>query len=230
VLSDPTAVAIPVGTVNSGYLDVGGSCSGSGGAGGGGSGGSGGGGSGGSGGGSSGGGSGSGSGSGSYTGGTTIPVGDNPAQIALYPNPLKPRAYVTNENSNNVTIINTGTNMVVGVPPVPVGTSPFGIGVNVNTKFIYVANTGSGTVSVINLDLAETQPLPPEAVATISAPGMTTPKGVAVNTSANKVYVSDDDVSKVWVVNGATTSSSQASVDDLPPENCTSVNGSPSAF
>jgi len=40
----------------------------------------------------------------------------------------QPFAYVTNFLSNNVSVIDTATNMVVG-PPIPVGVGPWGVAI-----------------------------------------------------------------------------------------------------
>ena len=46
----------------------------------------------------------------------------------LVPTPPVRRAYVVNDSSNNVTVIDTTTNTVVG-GPITVGTSPIGVGI-----------------------------------------------------------------------------------------------------
>src|SRR5262245_3838077 len=50
-----------------------------------------------------------------------IPVGVNPAGVAITPNGAF--AYVTNFNSNNVSVIDTSTNTEV-LPRIPVGSGP----------------------------------------------------------------------------------------------------------
>jgi YVTN family beta-propeller protein len=61
----------------------------------------------------------------------------------------QPFAYVTNQDSNNVTVIDTATNMVVGTMPIAVGTDPFGVAITPDGTRAYVANQGSNNVSVI---------------------------------------------------------------------------------
>ena len=51
--------------------------------------------------------------------------------------------------SNNVSVIDTATNTVIGAP-IPVGTSPVGVAVNPSGTQVYVANMGSNNVSVID--------------------------------------------------------------------------------
>ena len=57
-------------------------------------------------------------------------------------------AYVTNELSSDVSVINTATNTVVAT--VPVGLAPIGVAITPNGAFAYVANFSSNDVSVIN--------------------------------------------------------------------------------
>ena len=60
-----------------------------------------------------------------------------------------PRAYVANFNSNNVTVIDTASNTVVGAP-ITVGTNPQAIALNPSGSRAYVTNAGSGNVTVID--------------------------------------------------------------------------------
>ena len=57
-------------------------------------------------------------------------------------------AYISNQGSNSVSVINTATNAVVAT--VGVGTNPSGVAVTPDGTRAYVANTGSNSVSVIN--------------------------------------------------------------------------------
>ncbi len=58
------------------------------------------------------------------------------------------KIYVTNEGSNNVSIINRSVDRVVSV--VAVGSKPRGIAVSPDGKFVFVANSGSDSISVID--------------------------------------------------------------------------------
>jgi len=59
------------------------------------------------------------------------------------------RGYVTNNNSDTVSVIDTATGTVVG-PPIAVGDTPLGISVNPTGTRVYVANYNGNSVSVID--------------------------------------------------------------------------------
>lgn len=63
-----------------------------------------------------------------------------------------PFAYVANENSNTVSVIDTATNTVVATVPGPAGVSsgPDGVAVTPDGKRAYIANVGTGNISVID--------------------------------------------------------------------------------
>jgi YVTN family beta-propeller protein len=76
---------------------------------------------------------------------TTIPVGLKPTSIASIGYET---LYVTNTDSNNVSVINATTNKVVAI--VPVGLKPTGITSSFSDGKLYVTNTDSNNVSVID--------------------------------------------------------------------------------
>ncbi len=84
---------------------------------------------------------------------------------------------------------------------IPVGTYPTTTAVNSNTNMIYVANTQSGTISVIN---GTTNAV----VSTINL--LTTPYGIDVNPTSNVVYVAENTAwqpnpkAVIQVINGST--------------------------
>src|SRR5262249_39109373 len=61
---------------------------------------------------------------------------------------LAQNAYITNQNSNNVSVINTATNTVIAT--INVDAAPFGVAVSPDGSKVYVANTHSNTVSQID--------------------------------------------------------------------------------
>lgn len=83
------------------------------------------------------------------TTGTTIPDAFSPA--ALEYDPLNGYLYVANQlgiNGGNVTAVNTTTESIVG--SVDVGSSPSGIAVDLANADVFIANSASGTVSVLD--------------------------------------------------------------------------------
>jgi YVTN family beta-propeller protein len=55
-------------------------------------------------------------------------------------------AYITNEGSGTVSVIDTATNTVVG-GPITVGSDPFGVAVTPDGSKVYVTNLDSSSVS-----------------------------------------------------------------------------------
>ena len=89
---------------------------------------------------------------------------------------------------------------------VPVGTGPSAVAVNPITNKIYVANSGSATVTVINgVD---------NSTSTIAVG--TNPAGIAVNPTTNKIYVTNRGIGTVTVIDGADNSTVTASAGLSP--------------
>jgi len=97
-----------------------------------------------------------------------ITVGDEPRSVALTPD--KKRAYVTNQASATVSVIDLGTNQKT--QDIPVGVEPYGVALTPDGSRAYVTNSASNTVSVI--DTASNT-----VVATIKIPGIQ-PRGIAI--------------------------------------------------
>jgi YVTN family beta-propeller protein len=62
---------------------------------------------------------------------------------------LAQNAYITNQSSGTVSVIDTATNALVG-SPITVGVNPNGVVVTPDGSRVYVANFGSNNVSVID--------------------------------------------------------------------------------
>jgi YVTN family beta-propeller protein len=102
-------------------------------------------------------------------------------------------AYVTNNGSNTVSVIDTGNNTVVAT--IPVGFLPFGIAITPDGTRAYAANESSNTVSVI--DTATNT-----VIATI--PVGQTPFGVAITPDGTRAYVTNLNTNTVSVIDTAT--------------------------
>jgi YVTN family beta-propeller protein len=68
-------------------------------------------------------------------------VGRTPIRVVITPDGK--HAYVANQNSNDVSVIDTATNSVVAT--VPVGIQPLGVAVTPDGKHVYVAIFAVGT-------------------------------------------------------------------------------------
>jgi len=104
-----------------------------------------------------------------------------------------PYAYVANINSNNVSVINTTTNVVVKT--VTVGTNPEGVAITPNGSYAYVTNSGSNTVSVISTSTNA-------IVKTVTVKGR--PYAIAITPNGSYAYVADDHFNNVSVISTST--------------------------
>src|ERR1700690_3836552 len=104
------------------------------------------------------------------------PAGNGPVGIAV--DPVRHRAYVANDDiPGTITVINTSTNSVVGTP-ISVGAAPLGVVVNPAGTFVYVANSATNTVSIINTQTSGVQ--------TITVGN--NPYGIAINPAGTRVF------------------------------------------
>jgi len=77
----------------------------------------------------------------------TIPVGGSPSAVAL--NDADDTVYVTNDGTDNVSVINGRTGQRTD-DTIAVGDQPNGVAVNQDDDTVYVVNQGNNNVSVIN--------------------------------------------------------------------------------
>ncbi len=77
----------------------------------------------------------------------TIPVGDDPTDVAV--NPTRDEVYVVNRGSASVSVIDAVTNKVVAT--IGVHREPESIGVDATGERAWVANAGSNNVSLLDL-------------------------------------------------------------------------------
>lgn len=124
--------------------------------------------------------------------------------VAIAQNDLSAEyAYVPNEKSNTVSVINTTTDTVIST--VPVGNVPVGVAVSPDGTKVYVTNFGNDeipgrTVSIIDTTTEEVTPMYVEE----GKPGK--PAGVAVYPHEQRIYVAKFLDEKVRAVNPITKS------------------------
>lgn len=106
--------------------------------------------------------------------------------------PCAVRAYVSNADSNDVSVIDTTSNTVVAT--VPVGTSPFGVAVAPGGARAYVANAFSSDVSVIDTSANI-------VVATVTL--NSSPYGMALTPDGSRAYVTNPASNAVTVLDTA---------------------------
>jgi YVTN family beta-propeller protein len=161
---------------------------------------------------------------------TRIPVGAAPAGVVA--NPTTNRIYVTNQNSNDVSVIDGATNTEIdtdgnaanGITRISVGSGPVGVALNPTTDRIYVANFswGSGSVSVIDATTnteIDTDGNPVNGITRI--PVGARPHLVAVNTITNRIYVANWGNDDVSVIDGA--SNTEIDTDGNPANGITRI-------
>ena len=113
-----------------------------------------------------------------------------------------PFAYITNAESNNVSVIDTTTNKVTAT--IPVGSNPMGVAISPDGTKVYVVNAHSNDVSII--DTATN-------IVIATVPVGSSPKGVAVSSNGKKVYVvnaQSNDISIIGTVNNTVTATVNA--------------------
>jgi YVTN family beta-propeller protein len=101
------------------------------------------------------------------------------AAVSALPAVAAPFAYVANRFDNTVSVIDTATKMVVAT--IPVGNNPSGIAVSPDGKRVYVANSGSNNVSMIDTTSC--------AVATV--PVGNSSLAIAVTPDGTRAYVAN---------------------------------------
>ena len=104
-----------------------------------------------------------------------------------------PFAYIPNANSNNVSVIDTATNVVVAT--VAVGFLPRGSAVNPGGAFAYIANSTGNSLSVLDTATNTVVTTVPVGVGAL---------GVAVNPVGSRVYVTNQTANTISVLDTAT--------------------------
>lgn len=132
----------------------------------------------------------------------TMPVGTNPGQIVV--NPTAHTAFVVNQGSNSVSVLDTQQLKVKKV--IAVGASPIGIAANPAANKVYIANSGSGTITPITGTTAAT----PWTVGG-------TPSAVVVDSVLNQLYVMDTSLDQIDILNAGTGAAIGTIAVSLPP-------------
>ncbi len=122
----------------------------------------------------------------------SITAGSGPVGMAL--NPATERIYVANQSSNNVTVIDATTNLVVTT--IPVGKAPSAVAVNAQTNTIYVADRDSADVAIINGAS--------NSVTYVGVPSTGAPDSIAVEPGTGNVYVGTGGPGILAVINTTT--------------------------
>jgi YVTN family beta-propeller protein len=120
---------------------------------------------------------------------TPVTVQNNPAGVAVARN----QAYVANQGSNTVSVVDTATGTVVKT--ITVGTAPTAVAATPDERFVYVTNSGSGNVMVIDT-----------ATNTVKATVKvgSSPQDVAINPAGTRAYVTNAGSGTMSVINTST--------------------------
>ncbi len=113
--------------------------------------------------------------------------------------PAPSYAYITNLNSNIVSVINTANNNVTAT--VPAGSDPQGVAVSPDGTRVYVANIHYGSIGTVSIIDTATN----KVTATVPVGYKYSPCGVAVTPDGTKAYVTDRDIKCVSVIDTATS-------------------------
>lgn len=126
-----------------------------------------------------------------YTVSATVPVGSDPFDVAV--DAGSNQVFVTNQLSDNVTVINGSS--LFAIASIPVGVLPAGVAVAPADGYAFVANEGSNNVSMISLTTL--------SVVRSIAVGQG-PVGVTFDAATDEVYVANGASYSVTAIDGST--------------------------
>jgi YVTN family beta-propeller protein len=118
--------------------------------------------------------------------------------VGIDVNPLTDTLYVTYPGVSTGAVSLYDSNLQA-IASIPVGSVPVGVAVDATSNKIYVANSRSNNISVI--DGASNT-----VVATVTDPQAVAPVAVAVNATTNMIYVVNSQSNNLSVIDGATNS------------------------
>jgi len=125
---------------------------------------------------------------------TAVNTGNAPVTATVTVMPVNTGyAYVANQASNDVSVINTSSNVVVAT--IPVGTGPLSSIISPDGSLVYAINSGSNNISVINTS---------SNTVTSTIPAGNTPFSGAVIPDGSKLYLANWASNDVSVINTAT--------------------------
>ena len=107
---------------------------------------------------------------------------------------------VANPDANTVSLFDVGADRNVPLGEFAVGREPNGVAISPDGGFVYVVNSVDGTVSVLEVDLA--QEIVAEVVATLEVG--TEPYGIALTPNGEKAYVTNARSNSFSVIDTAT--------------------------
>src|SRR5262245_51002369 len=107
---------------------------------------------------------------------------------------------VANPDNNSISIFDTRNNANTRLAQVNVGTEPNGVAVSPDGTRIYVANTVSGTVSVLSVDRTASA----YGLSVLTIPVGTEPYALALTPSGKKLYVANARSNSISVIDTAT--------------------------
>ena len=117
-----------------------------------------------------------------------------------------PFAYITNQGSHDVSVIDLATQQVVAL--VPVGRSPAGVVAASRTGRVFVSNPDSKTISVIDMRAQQ-------VVATLAAGDG--PVGIDASADGTRVYAADWFANRLLVFDGRATAATSGVADNQLP-------------
>jgi YVTN family beta-propeller protein len=133
-------------------------------------------------------------------------------------NPVTQTLYVSAQDSEQAWVLDgsrcnaTKTNGCTKTAPITLtGTGQSGLDFNPNTKTVYIANQGDGTVAVVDENACNQHKTTGCNQTWTTIPVGTNPFRVAVNKATNTVYVNNRGDGTVSVINGATCNASVSS-------------------